>query len=142
MEKCSTVMVVDDEQTILALLNRILKAEGYEVLLASDGNSALDMLEQHSPDLVILDIAMPGLNGFQTLHLLRESSNIPVIMLTANREETSVNDALTLGADDYVRKPFHTPELLARIRAKLRRSQNKACAEDNNGYNRGDSPED
>jgi len=117
-------MVVDDEQTILALLNRILEAEGYEVLLASDGNSALDMLEQHSPDLVILDIAMPGLNGFQTLHLLREGSNIPVIMLTANREETSVRDALTLGADDYVRKPFHTPELLARIRAKLRRSQN------------------
>ncbi|MDO8568239.1 MAG: response regulator [Dehalococcoidales bacterium] len=124
MEKCHSVMVVDDEQVILALLNRILKAEGYEVLLASDGSSALDMLEQNSPDLVILDIAMPGLNGFQTLHLLREVSNIPVIMLTANREETSVRDALTLGADDYIRKPFHTPELLARIRAKLRRSQN------------------
>ena len=122
MEKGPCLMVVDDEQTILTLLNRILKTGGYEVLLASDGSSALKLLEQHSPDLVILDITMPGLNGFQTLRLIRERSNIPVIMLTGNGEETTVRDTLAIGADDYVRKPFHAFELLARIRAKLRRA--------------------
>ncbi len=115
-------MVVDDDQTVRTLLDRILKPEGYEVLLACDGDSALNLMELHSPDLVILDITMPGLDGFQTLRLLRERSNIPVIMLTGNDETTSVRDALILGADDYVRKPFHTFELLARIRAKLRRA--------------------
>ena len=121
-KKGPCLMVVDDEQTVRRLLDRILKTEGYEVLLANDGSSALKLLEQHSPDLVILDIKMPGLNGFQTLRLIRERSNIPVIMLTGNSEETTVRDALTIGADDYVRKPFHTFELLARIRAKLRRA--------------------
>lgn len=121
-------MVVDDEQTVRTLLDRILKTEGYEVLLASDGYSALDLLEQRSADLVILDITMPGLGGFQTLRLIRERSNIPVIMLTGNGETTTVRDALALGADDYIRKPFHTFELLARIRAKLRRAGQEAGA--------------
>ncbi len=75
------------------------------------------------PDLVILDIIMPGLDGFKVLSLIRQRSNVPVIMLTANREASTASDALGLGADDYVRKQFHTQELLARIRAKLRRAQ-------------------
>jgi len=115
-------MVVDDEQTILRLLDHTLKPAGYDVVLASDGSSALKLLKQHSPDLVILDIMMPGLNGFQVLRLMRQRSSVPVMMLTARREAETVRDALNLGADDYVRKPFQTLELLARIRAKLRRA--------------------
>jgi len=115
-------MAVDDEQTILRLLNRTLEPEGYGVIVADNGRSALNLLEERTPDLVILDIMMPGLDGFQVLDLIRERSNVPVIMLTARGEVTTLRDALVLGADDYVRKPFHTQELLARIRAKLRRA--------------------
>ena len=115
-------MVVDDEQAILRLLNRTLEPEGYGVILADNGSSALALLEEHTPDLVILDIMMPGLDGFQVLDLIRQRSNIPVIMLTSKTEVTTLRDALALGADDYVRKPFGTRELLARIRAKLRRA--------------------
>ena len=122
MKKRSCIMVVDDEQAILRLLNRTLEPEGYGVIAADNGSSALDLLEEHTPDLVILDIMMPGLNGFQVLDLIRQRSSVPVIMLTAKREVNTARDALALGADDYVRKPFHTQELLARIRAKLRRA--------------------
>jgi len=123
MKRNTCIMVVDDEQTILGLLDHTLKPAGYDVVLASDGSSALKLLERHSPDLVILDIMMPGLNGFQVLRLMRQRSNVPVMMLTARREVETLRDALNLGADDYVRKPFGTQELLARIRAKLRRAE-------------------
>ena len=122
MKKNTCIMVVDDEPTVLKLLDRTLKPEGYDVVMANDGGSALRLLEQQSPDLVILDIMMPGLNGFQVLRLIRERANIPVMMLTARQEAETVRDALNLGADDYVRKPFHTLELLARIKTKLRRA--------------------
>ena len=122
MKRHPCIMVVDDEPTILRLLDRTLKPAGYDVVLASEGSLVLKLLEQHSPDLVILDIMMPGLNGFQVLRLMRQRSSVPVMMLTARREAETVRDALNLGADDYVRKPFQTLELLARIRAKLRRA--------------------
>ena len=122
MKKYPHIMVVDDEQAILRLLNRTLEPEGYGVIAADNGITALDLLEEHRPDLVILDIMMPGLDGFQVLDLIRQRSSVPVIMLTAKREVSTARDALGLGADDYVRKPFHTQELLARIRAKLRRA--------------------
>jgi len=115
-------MVVDDEQAILRLLKRTLEPEGYGVIVADNGESALALLDEHKPDLVILDVMMPGLNGFQVLDMIRQRSNIPVIMLTAKREVNTVRDTLFLGADDYVKKPFHSGELLARIRAKLRRA--------------------
>ncbi|MFB0556954.1 MAG: response regulator transcription factor [Dehalococcoidia bacterium] len=121
MKKRTSIMVVDDEQAIRNLLSRILESEGYSVVGAADGESALALLERQKPDLAILDIMMPGLNGFQVLDLIRQHSNIPVIMLTAKREVTALRDAVTLGADDYVRKPFSTRELLARVQAKLRR---------------------
>lgn len=121
MKKHPYIMVVDDEQTILNLLKRTLEPEGYGVVTAADGRSALALLEEHKPDLVILDIMMPGLDGFQVLDLIRQRSDVPVIMLTARREVNTLRDALALDADDYVRKPFHTGELVARIRAKLRR---------------------
>jgi len=123
MKKHTCIMVVDDEQAILRMLSRTLEPEGYGVIAADNGRSALDLLEEHKPDPIILDIMMPGLDGFQVLDLIRHRSNIPVIMLSARREVTTVRDALTLGADDYVRKPFYTRELLARIRAKLRRAR-------------------
>ena len=122
MKKHLCIMAVDDEQTILRLLSRTLEPEGYGVIVADNGRSALDLLEEHRPDLVILDIMMPGLDGFQVLNLIRQRSNIPVIMLSARREMATRRDTLNLGADDYVGKPFHTGELVARIRAKLRRA--------------------
>ena len=123
MKKCPYIMVVDDEQAILRLLKRILEPDGYRVIVADNGSSALALLEEHEPDLVILDIMMPGYDGFQVLDLIRQRSNVPVIMLTARREVTTLRDAIDHGADDYVRKPFGTRELLARIRAKLRRAE-------------------
>jgi len=122
MKKHSCIMVVDDEQEVLRLLKRTLEPEGYGVIVADNGKSALALLEEHGPDLVILDIMMPGLDGFQVLDLIRQRSNLPIIMLTARGEVTTLRDALALGADDYVRKPFGREELLARIRAKLRRA--------------------
>ncbi|MFC1940656.1 response regulator transcription factor [Chloroflexota bacterium] len=122
MKRHPCIMVVDDEQTVLRLLSRTLGPEGYDVIVADNGRAALDLLEEHRPDLVILDIMMPGLDGFQVLNLIRQRSNIPVIMLSARREMATRRDTLNLGADDYVGKPFHTGELVARIRAKLRRA--------------------
>jgi len=121
MKKHTCIMVVDDEPGVRKLLKRCLEPEGYDVITALDGNAALALMGKCQPDLVILDIMMPGLDGFQVLRLIRQRSNIPVLMLTARREAETVRDALNLGADDYVRKPFHTRELVARIRAKLRR---------------------
>ena len=122
MKKHPHIMVVDDEKEILRLLKRTLEPEGYDVATVNGGVSALLLMEERQPDLVILDIMMPGLDGFRVLELIRQRSNVPVIMLTARGEVTTVRDALVLGADDYMRKPFHTRELLARIRAKLRRT--------------------
>ncbi len=116
------IMAVDDEPVILMLLKRTLESGGYDVIVATDGNSALILLNERQPDLVLLDIMMPELDGFQVLERLRPHSDVPVIMLTAKDEVDSVRNALALGADDYVRKPFSPRELLARIQARLRRS--------------------
>lgn len=122
MKKQRNIMVVDDEPAILKLLSRVLGQEGYGVIVTDNGRTALNLLEKHLPDLIILDIMMPELDGFQVLSRLRQRSNIPVIMLNAKCEVGTEGNALRLGADDYVEKPFHTRELLARIRAKLRRA--------------------
>ncbi len=122
MRRSQLILVVDDEQTILSFLKRTLELEGYGVVVTADGSSVPALLEEHGPDLVILDILMPGINGFQVLDLIRQHSNIPVIMLTGQCEVTTLREALVLGADDYVRKPFHIRELVARVGAKLRRA--------------------
>ncbi len=122
MKRKQLILAVDDDEETLRMLSRILELEGYGVALAANGRAALSVMEEREPDLIILDIIMPGLDGFQVLKLIRQRSNVPVIMLTARCEVTSLRDAVVLGADDYVRKPFHTRELLARIRAKLRRA--------------------
>ncbi len=118
----TTILVVDDEEYGRKLLQRILEETGYGVVAAANGREALDKMSQTNVSLVLLDIMMPDLDGFQTLKLIRQQYEVPVIMLTAKREVTTLCDTLALGADDYVRKPFSTSELMARIRAKLRRA--------------------
>ena len=125
MNNRQRIMVVDDDQNMLRILNRTLELEGYDAIVVADGNSALSLLENISPDLVILDIMMPEPDGIRTLELIRERSNVPVIMLTAMNEERTMERSLSLGADDYVRKPFSTKSLIARIRAKLRRARHE-----------------
>ena len=115
------ILVVDDEDRVLRLVEAMLIPEGYEVVLAHSGEEGLEKVRETSPDIILLDIMMPGINGFEVLGIIRERFNIPVIMLTAKKEVTSACDAFNLGADDYVRKPFMKGELLARIKAKLRR---------------------
>ena len=122
MERHPVILAVDDEETMLKLLRVNLTVEGYSIVTASSGISALELLEECEPDLVILDIMMPGIDGFQVLDRIRQRSNVPVIMLTARSEATTLRDALVLGADDYVRKPFSILELTARVRAKMRRA--------------------
>lgn len=123
MEKQPCIMAVDDEPSVLRVLQLALEPAGFDVILAANGDSALELLRIHKPDLVILDIMMPGLNGFQVLNLIRQRCNVPVIMLTARREVTTLRDSLVTGADDFITKPFSVSELTARIRAKLRRSK-------------------
>lgn len=122
MERRPCLLVVDDEKEIRNFLKRALESAGYNVILAPNGREALAMYQEHKPDLIILDIMMPELNGFEVLGILRQSSNVPVIMLTGKSEVTALDAALGLGADDFVRKPFHIGELVSRIKAKLRRT--------------------
>jgi len=122
MEKRPLIMAVDDEETLLKLLRVNLIVDGFDVITATDGRAALTMLEKQKPDLVLLDIMMPDLDGFQTLDLMRQRSDVPVIMLTARSETETLSDTLGLGADDYITKPFSLQVLAARIRAKLRRT--------------------
>ena len=123
MKKRPLIMVVDDEEALLKLLSVNLSLDGFDVVTASNGISALELMEEYQPQLVILDIMMPGLDGFQVLDGIRQRSDIPVIMCTARCEVNTVRDTLVLGGDDYVTKPFSILELEARIRAKLRRAE-------------------
>lgn len=122
MTKQPCIMVVDDDKDIQRMVSRTLELEGFDVAIAGDGNSALTLLEKRRPILVILDIKMPGLDGYQVIEAIREHHNIPIIMLTATTEIASLKKSLYLGADDYVTKPFSTKILIARVRAKLRRA--------------------
>ncbi len=117
------ILVVDDEPSILKLVVSYLKAEGYEVFTASDGPAALKAAKAYRPDIIVLDIMLPGLDGLEVLSRLRRESNVYVILLTARTEETDKIVGLSVGADDYVTKPFSPRELTARVKAALRRLQ-------------------
>lgn len=117
------ILIVDDEPEVRRMLASYCRAEGYEALEAADGNAALEVARRSSPELVLLDVGLPGRDGFDVLAELRRVSNVPVIMLTARSEETDRVVGLRLGADDYVVKPFSPRELIARIGAVLRRTQ-------------------
>jgi DNA-binding response OmpR family regulator len=119
----SRILVVDDEKQYVHLLQVNLQAEGYEVIFAMNGEDALEMVSSKKPDLVILDVMMPRLDGFTTCERIRQFSAVPVIMLTAKGEEQDRVKGLNVGADDYVVKPFSATELIARVRAVLRRAR-------------------
>lgn len=116
------ILVVDDEPHLVKLVRSNLEAQHYKVISAMDGPSGMAMAEKEGPDLIILDIMLPGMDGFDVLQKIREFSAVPVIMLTAKDQEIDVVRGLHLGADDYVRKPFSVHELLARVEAVLRRA--------------------
>jgi DNA-binding response OmpR family regulator len=118
------ILAVDDEPLYIQLLQVNLKAEGYDVVTAGDGDEALEKVSSIRPDLVILDVMMPKLDGFTTCERIRQFSQVPIIMLTARGEEQDRVRGLNAGADDYVVKPFSADELIARVRAVLRRAQN------------------
>lgn len=115
------ILVVDDEESILNLVSSYLRPEGYEVYTASDGPTGLKAAQAYKPDLVVLDVMLPGMDGIELLSRLRRESDAYVIMLTAKSEETDKIVGLSVGADDYVTKPFSPRELVARIKAALRR---------------------
>lgn len=116
------ILIVDDEQLYRHLVKVNLESEGYEVITASNGEECLEMVANRHPDLVILDIMMPKLDGFSTLDRIRQFSEVPVIMLTGKNDEQDRVKGLNAGADDYVAKPFSATELIARVRAVMRRS--------------------
>ena len=122
------ILVVDDEARMIGFIRMNLELEGFQVLEAHDGMKALEIIRTQLPDLVILDVMMPELDGFETLRILREFSNIPVIMLTAKGEEDDRVYGLELGADDYITKPFGPRELSSRVRAVLRRLEAPSTA--------------
>lgn len=116
-----TILVVDDEEAILDIVKFNLVKEGYTVVTAMNGDEALSKVYKIEPDLILLDIMLPRMNGFKVCEKIRESFNIPIIMLTAKEEEADKVLGLELGADDYITKPFGMRELLARVKANLRR---------------------
>ncbi|HEY8446305.1 MAG TPA: response regulator transcription factor [Thermomicrobiales bacterium] len=122
------ILVVDDEPAIVRLVRTKLQADGYAVITASRGEEALKILEDERPDLVILDLMMPGMDGFETLRRIRTDSQVPVIMLTARTGDADRLKGFHVGADDYVTKPFNPDELSARVGAVLRRTAGAAPA--------------
>ena len=118
----ATILIVDDEPQIRRVMRTTLTSHGYSVVEAASGEEALEKLRSERPDLIILDVNMPGISGIETCAEIRTSSDVPIIMLTIRNSERDKVQALDAGADDYVVKPFGVQELMARIRAALRRS--------------------
>ena len=116
------IMVVDDDQDLAEMLAIVLTGDGLEVDLVSRGDQVMEVFRNSPPDLVLLDLMLPGLKGIEVCKLIRAESMIPIVMLTAKGETTDVVKGLEAGADDYIVKPFQTSELLARIKARLRRT--------------------
>ena len=122
------ILIVDDERDLRTMLSTYLTADGFQVLQAGDGEQGLELALTRKPDLVVLDVGLPNIDGFEVLRRLRASSGVPVIMLTARTEEVDRVVGLTVGADDYVTKPFSPRELVARITAVLRRTDRAPAA--------------
>ena len=119
------ILIVDDDENICELLRLYLEKEGYETVVANDGEQAVALAQKHSPDLVLLDIMLPKLDGWQVCREIRKFSEMPIIMITAKGEIFDKILGLELGADDYITKPFDTKEVIARVKAVLRRSNDK-----------------
>ncbi len=121
------ILIVEDELSIVRFMSNVILSSGYNVVKAMNGADALEMVESHCPDLIILDLGLPDMDGMEFLRKLREWSSIPVIVVSARTAESDKVDALNAGADDYITKPFGTQELLARIRTSLRHARTTAA---------------
>jgi DNA-binding response OmpR family regulator len=119
----ATILAVDDEPRVLKLLKANLESSGYRVLTAADGEEAIDLVERHLPNLVILDLMLPKMDGYAACRRIREFSSVPIIMLTARSAQVDLIHGFEVGADDYLTKPFSVTELLMRVQAVLRRSK-------------------
>lgn len=120
------IMVVDDDQELAEMLGIVLTSSGFEVDLVNSGDQVMNIFNQHEPDLVLLDVMLPGLSGIEVCTLVRERSMVPIVMLTAKGDSYDVVKGLEAGADDYVVKPFNPSELIARIKVRLRRSSTES----------------
>lgn len=125
MSERQKILVVDDEPQIIRVMRQILSAHSYEIRTASDGEAGLELFNDFQPDLVITDLQMPNVNGLELCQKIRKVSDVPIVILSVKNDEKTIVEALDFGADDYVTKPFSTNELLARVRASLRRIPNK-----------------
>jgi len=134
----SRILVVDDDDKLTHLLQLFLSRNGFDVSVANSGQEGLKLAYQVHPDLIILDVMMPGMDGMVTCERLREVSDVPIVMLTAKGTEQDIVGGLEKGADDYIVKPFRVAELLARIKAVLRRAQNKSDIDETGVYADGD----
>jgi two-component system response regulator MtrA len=122
MTTSSRILVVDDDQAIAEMVGIVLRGKGFEVITTVDGASALEAFDRVGPDLVLLDLMLPGMDGIEVCRRLRRQSGVPIIMLTARSDTADVVEGLEAGADDYLTKPFDTDELVARIKARVRRT--------------------
>jgi DNA-binding response OmpR family regulator len=129
MALAQTILVVDDEPTISQVVASYLRRDGFRAVTAADGPSAVEAAMEHRPDLVVLDVMLPGFDGLQVMARLRQERHVPVILLTARGEESDRVIGLRLGADDYVVKPFSSAELVARIHSVLRRAHREPTGE-------------
>ena len=116
----SRILVVDDDVALAEMIGIVLQNEGYDVVFCADGSAALAQFQEHNPDLVLLDVMLPGMDGFDVCRAIRRVSDAPIVMLTARSDTSDVVTGLEAGADDYVPKPFKPKELVARVRARLR----------------------
>ena len=116
-----TVLVVEDEPALVETLQYSLSRQGYQVITGNDGQAALDLARKHKPDIIVLDVMLPKLDGFEVCRILRQEMNVPILMLTARTDEVDKIVGLEVGADDYLTKPFSMRELIARVKAQLRR---------------------
>lgn len=126
----NVILLIDDDENICKVVKLYLEKEGLEILVAGDGKSGLELFASHTPDLILLDIMMPGMDGIEVIKRIRRDSNTPVIMLTAKSDTFDKVLALELGADDYIVKPFDPKELIARIKAVIRRAENSSVDEE------------
>lgn len=126
------ILIVEDDLEIRSLIHDYLKASGYDITMADDGNKALDAFSNHSFDLVLLDIMIPGVDGFEVCRKIRNESNVPIVMISSKKEDTDKILALGLGADDYIEKPFSPRVLVAKVQSYLRRAANSQTLEKSN----------
>lgn len=122
-----TVLVIEDDKYIMSLITMFLKDEGYKTILTATGKEAISLFYSNNPDIILLDLGLPDIDGIAVIERIREKSNVPIIVVSAREEESEKIRALDCGADDYITKPFHTGELLARIRVAERKLNNMAA---------------